>query len=666
MPQKTFAVNFETSGFRRASRKMNEVGNEANDAGSNLKSAGKVGAAAIAGIATAITGAVAGMGKLIQNTAEYARQVDQAAEQSGIARDRIQEIAFAAQQTSGASFDAVRDGMKELAIRSQEAANGTGEAKEAFDQLGISQQFLEESSPSEVFKRVRQELQGASKRMRIFAAETIFGGEAGEKLVETLGLSSEEMKRFSQRARESGKVLSKEQVQALESARQSWSALTSKATGFGRQIAANLAPVVTNTIIPAMRSMGQAVRNASRTVMSGGGGAFQSFLNMGRRVANGVLNIWNQFSAGLQKIWKEWGGFIVEQAKSTWQNVVSLFHGVAGVISGVWDTLVGVLTGNWSRAWQGIKQIVTSSALTIAQAVVGLVESVLNTTSKLAEYIPGVGDSISSGLDSARQSVASFRDRLAEANKEASGLQDAWEGFSGGDFGGGGAGGMFSTSSGPSTSTSSAPTVGTGQQSGQEGGSTSPLTSLPTLLKRGKKAMAQMKQKSSETATAIAGGFRQINSQIGQATANLLTGKNAAVNFGNAMVSALQSVIKKLVAMIAKLGVIKAIGAIAGIGTGGISTIGGALTAAIPGLAQGGIVTGPTLAMVGEGSESEAVMPLSKLNSVLNNGAAPGGTVASGGSAQVSGGKIEIPVEVVREANVEGNRRNQATGRVRN
>ena len=87
MPQKTFAVNFETSGFRRASRKMNEVGNEANDAGSNLKSAGKVGAAAIAGIATAITGAVAGMGKLIQNTAEYARQVDQAAEQSARNRD---------------------------------------------------------------------------------------------------------------------------------------------------------------------------------------------------------------------------------------------------------------------------------------------------------------------------------------------------------------------------------------------------------------------------------------------------------------------------------------------------------------------------------------------------------------------------------------------------
>lgn len=34
----------------------------------------------------------------------------------------------------------------------------------------------------------------------------------------------------------------------------------------------------------------------------------------------------------------------------------------------------------------------------------------------------------------------------------------------------------------------------------------------------------------------------------------------------------------------------------------------------IPRLAEGGIVTKPTLAMIGEGGESEAVIPLSKMN----------------------------------------------------
>ena len=39
----------------------------------------------------------------------------------------------------------------------------------------------------------------------------------------------------------------------------------------------------------------------------------------------------------------------------------------------------------------------------------------------------------------------------------------------------------------------------------------------------------------------------------------------------------------------------------------------------IPMLAKGGIATGPTLAMVGEGSESEAIMPLSKLDSLMGD-----------------------------------------------
>lgn len=63
-----------------------------------------------------------------------------------------------------------------------------------------------------------------------------------------------------------------------------------------------------------------------------------------------------------------------------------------------------------------------------------------------------------------------------------------------------------------------------------------------------------------------------------------------------------------------------ALGGVSGIG--GISDIFGTMQSVggfmpnIPMLAEGGIVTGPTLAMIGEGGESEAVIPLSKLGSV--------------------------------------------------
>ena len=41
--------------------------------------------------------------------------------------------------------------------------------------------------------------------------------------------------------------------------------------------------------------------------------------------------------------------------------------------------------------------------------------------------------------------------------------------------------------------------------------------------------------------------------------------------------------------------------------------------AGLVGLEEGGIVTGPTAALIGEGSESEAVLPLSKLNGMLDS-----------------------------------------------
>ncbi len=49
----------------------------------------------------------------------------------------------------------------------------------------------------------------------------------------------------------------------------------------------------------------------------------------------------------------------------------------------------------------------------------------------------------------------------------------------------------------------------------------------------------------------------------------------------------------------------------------------------VPKLATGGIITKPTLAMVGEGAESEAVLPLSKLDSLLGGGGSVNGLVVN-------------------------------------
>jgi len=635
MPSKTFSVDFESNGFRRASRKMDEVSDKAEESGSSLQSAGKVGAAAIAGITTAVTAAVAGMGKLIQETTQYARQVNNAAEQSGIARDRIQEIAFAAEQTSGANFDAVRDGLKELAIRSEEAAQGTGEAAEAFDRLGISQEFLQDASTSEVFRRVREEMQGASKSMRIFAAETILGGEAGEKMVQTLSLSSEEMAKMSEQARATGQVMSAEQVQALEKTRKAWTRIWGTVKGFGRSLAVAVLPIV-QRLTPILQSGLMRLRQMTQGVDADSlGSSFSAALGYVRtfwrgttEAANAVLRIWRSFVDDLSRLWDEWGGFIVEQARSAWENIVSLLRGAFGVVSGLWDTLIGTLTGNWSRAWEGIKTTVTSAALTVAQAIVGLVESILNTLAKLTSYMPGVGDAISGGLESARQSVEGFRESIQRANQEASGLNETWSGFAGGDFGGAGAGGLFGTEGGdpsrPDTQGQGVGGSGPGSSS-EEGGLVPNLQPAFRVARRFKEEMSLMESAGNKATNAIAQGFNQITSGVGQAVTKVISGENAFKSFGQAAVRALKNILSQIVALIPKLAIISGLKSIFGIASGGITTFSGVFSEIIPSLDSGGKILSDGIAKVHKG---ETVVPKTAATAAQDVNVSVGGSLS--------------------------------------
>lgn len=61
----------------------------------------------------------------------------------------------------------------------------------------------------------------------------------------------------------------------------------------------------------------------------------------------------------------------------------------------------------------------------------------------------------------------------------------------------------------------------------------------------------------------------------------------------------------------------------------------------IPYLAEGGVTTGPTLAMIGEGREQEAVLPLSKLEAMINTG---GGASQSVGQVQSLTVRTELVV----------------------
>lgn len=113
-------------------------------------------------------------------------------------------------------------------------------------------------------------------------------------------------------------------------------------------------------------------------------------------------------------------------------------------------------------------------------------------------------------------------------------------------------------------------------------------------------------------------------------------------NIGESVLNVFKDLTLQLAQMVVKALLFKAIMSALGMGgaagsttdlTGGLLGGLGKLLGFTP-MAEGGIVSKPTFAMVGEGGESEAVMPLSKLDSILGNafasGANSGGGISNG------------------------------------
>ena len=146
--------------------------------------------------------------------------------------------------------------------------------------------------------------------------------------------------------------------------------------------------------------------------------------------------------------------------------------------------------------------------------------------------------------------------------------------------------------------------------------------------------------------------YEDFANSISSTVSGALMGMWADMQSGESVLNSIGNMLSRLaeqfVAAILQATIFAAIMSAINAGTGGALTFGGYFMKAL-GMADGGIVTGPTHALIGEGNESEAVMPLSKLSGMLNTtfsaGAMSGGGGMSGGSFVLKGNDLVLALQ---------------------
>lgn len=229
--------------------------------------------------ATVIVGAVAAttaaLGTLAARSLKTGDELGKTADKLGVTTEALAGLRLAAERTAGVTSQTLDTALQRLVRRTSEAAQGTGEAKDAIKELGLDAAQLSRLAPDEQFRQIADAMQGvANQGDRVRLAMRLFDTE-GVALVNTLDEGSAGLDAFADQAERLGLALNRVDVAKLEAANDAMADTAAAAQGIGNQIAIALAPALTvvSERMTALASdsnfWGEATTNAINGILTG-------------------------------------------------------------------------------------------------------------------------------------------------------------------------------------------------------------------------------------------------------------------------------------------------------------------------------------------------------------------------------------------------------------
>lgn len=171
------------------------------DALNKVKLGTVAGVAAFAGFVAAITSAEKKLMSITKESAAYAKEIKTLASVTGQSTEQIQEFQYASDMI-GVSYDRVKDSLKEITNKMQEAQNGSEDTAGAFKTLGVEIENTDGSlrSADSVFYDVIDSLGNMHNQAQRDALAMDLMSESAQELNPLIEVGSEGLKKYTDEA----------------------------------------------------------------------------------------------------------------------------------------------------------------------------------------------------------------------------------------------------------------------------------------------------------------------------------------------------------------------------------------------------------------------------------------------------------------------------------
>lgn len=379
------ASGFE-AGLSKAQKQIKDHAAQFRQAGMALTTAG-----------AAITGF---LGIAVKKTTELGDQIDELSQKTGVSTEVLSGYRVAAEQ-AGIPLDAFAASMGILAQNMVSFDAGAKETNAALASLGVETKNSDGSLKSldavmlAVADKFKSMEDGATKAA---AAKKIFG-RAGMDLIPVLNLGSEGLQKIYQDTLAAGMVFTKEGAQGASKFDDSMILLKNSVQGLGGTIATNLmpalAPLITNitkiiqglsgwiaahpglmkVLVPLAAAIGVLATVIGPILIMLPG------LSLAFTALTGPIGIVVGAIAGLIAIgtlvvtnWTTIRDFLIGVWTGIQTAATTIWTAIIGFFGGLWTTVTGIFTG----AWESIKSGFVAFGVAIGETVQGFVQSIVD------------------------------------------------------------------------------------------------------------------------------------------------------------------------------------------------------------------------------------------------------------------------------------------------